>query len=55
MTTRSIDRKLEALQKRIDAERNRKPVERPPTEGLTNHLLSTADKDAPLPRQKGPL
>lgn len=42
--TRSIDRKLEALKKRIDAER--KPMTRPPTEGLTS-TASTKDKLVP--------
>ena len=47
---RSIDRKLEALAKRIEAER--KPMTRPPTDGLTS-TASTEDKFIPNHRPKG--
>lgn len=52
--TRSIDRKLDALQKRIDAEKAKKPMsERAPTQGLTNWEQTTAEKYVPNPRPKG--
>jgi hypothetical protein len=45
--TRSIDRKLEALRKRIDAERKAAPMTKPPTEGLTS---TSSTKELNVPR-----
>lgn len=47
---RSIDRKLEALAKRIAAEKRVPLVS--PTQGLTSQA-STPNNNVPLPRQKG--
>ena len=53
MTTpsRSIDRKLEALQKRIEAERKVKPLKSAPTDGMTS---TSSTKETFVPnRPKG--
>ena len=49
--SRSIDRKLEALQKRIESERKFKPMKSAPTDGATS-TVSTKDNFVPN-RQKG--
>ena len=51
---RGIDRKLDALKKRIDAERAKKPMSGPPTDGLTS-TMSTENSNIPMKRQKGPM
>ena len=49
--TRSIDRKLEALQKRIEAELKFKPMKSAPTDGMTS-TASTKETFVPN-RPKG--
>jgi hypothetical protein len=46
---RSIDRKLDALRKRLEKERASKPMTKP-IDGLTS-TLSTENNDIPLPRK----